>query len=221
MSETYYSAKELAQHLEMPDSSFRSMTDRLDREGIIQRTKKGTSWKYSEEAKSVLEIVRNLRAEDKGYDTIVRRLAPDERKYDTNIHEQASAQRKTNVNQSQDERELNARPTHIIARSAPDERELSARIINEMEEMVSRQLTNNNELAEKYARASFEIGQLQERVANLEDKLQQSEAERKLIASQLDAEREPIVRPAQDQRPITAWEAFVSFITGRPWEKQF
>jgi DNA-binding transcriptional MerR regulator len=103
-------------------------------------------WRLTQEQVRVLETVKALRAEDKGINTIARIIGP------VNFTEVSS----------EDQPQPDRSSTEVHPQS-PDLREL-------IRAEVSGAIQSNNDLAEKYARATFEIGTLQERVAQLQER---------------------------------------------------
>lgn len=105
-------------------------------------------WRLTADQVRILETVKALRAEDKGLNTITRLIGPVK-------FTEASSETQLQFDQVSPE----------VHPSSADLREL-------IRAEVSGAIQSNNDLAERYARATFEIGTLQERVAQLQEREQ-------------------------------------------------
>lgn len=118
-----------------------------ERVGIGRKNSSG-QWFYSEEDLKVLEIVRHLRESENGFDTIIRKIKPE-----TDAHGER----------------LDADGEPPTAPVGVDVESISKHLIETIREQTA--------LSEQYARATYEIGELRERVKNRDEKIAELQAQ--------------------------------------------
>lgn len=109
--------------------------------------------RFDEGSLEVLATVKKLRGKDKGYETIRRHIRP----------------------------EPDRSSTETSTSSPADEPETSWGSPDDIRAIVIDALKSENELAEKYARATYSIGQLEERVTTLSAQLEEAREKIKLL----------------------------------------
>lgn len=98
---------------------------------------------------------------------------------------------------------------------------------NTVQTVIDKALKENGSLSEKYARATFEIGQLQERVKHLEEKLESKEDEIKLLPAALEYEKLKMRTESQQSelesknKLIKELQKQLNFEQSKPWWKKF
>lgn len=111
----------------------------------IPRERKGTKWVYSDEAMDIFKAIKSMRENEHGMDTIRRTISKDVT-VPSSSHELVSVQAVSD-NRKED-------------------------LLDDIEKVMERALAKNNELSEKYARATYTIGQQDERIRALEETVQ-------------------------------------------------
>lgn len=135
-------------------------------------------WRFDEEALEVLKAVKDLRDQDRTFETIRRRIGEPELSAESSgLSDRLSPD--------------NLQPTTDERASSVDERMLAESLAGVIAPQLIDALAAQNELAEKYARATYTIGQLEERVSNLT--VQLAETKQRLLL--LDAPREEVRAP--------------------------
>lgn len=151
-----YTSKEIAEVLDISHSTVRNWGRKFD---IPRENKIGKGWIYDEEARRIFETIKSLRSDDCGYDTITRRLAPDNHECQSDSHD----------NQS------DTHDNHPIIKS----------LANEFQTVMKTELSAANQLAEKYARATYEIGELKAENKFLLSEIERLKSEKKGFFSKL------------------------------------
>lgn len=188
MSERTMTTSEAADALGMPVGTLKTWLERLPIP--VDLDSRGRR-RLTPSALEAIGIVKSLRESDAGYETIRRRLEP--------IHESAPADAEPDQPSAADQPGVIPAEREPIPGSAlPDVRELAGLLAAAVADVVKAE----NEQAEKYARATYEIGELRATTRGLE-------AERDRLAGEL-AE----VKAERDQA-----RALLAAPEPRPWWK--
>lgn len=143
---TTVTASDAAKHLGVGLTTLKTWAERV---GVGEKTSSGL-WLFTEQDMHVLGVVQMLRADDRGFDTITRRLQ--------------SELPERNGPADDTESPVPGGAGHYPAMS-PDE----------MRGLIVDAIQGQTELAEKYARATYEIGDLRATVRHLQAQLEEKE----------------------------------------------
>lgn len=138
-------AQEIAEHLNLGNTTVKEWSSKFG----IPRERRGVKWVYPSEALEIFETVKRLRDDGKGVNTI--------RQY---IHQPPDKEPIGN-HQSSD-----SYPTEARQSTGADS------LIIEVERIMEKKFLQHNDLAEKISRATYTIGQQEERIKTLERDLQ-------------------------------------------------
>ena len=169
------STAEASQETGIPEPTIKNWIGRLP---IPAEKDSAGRWRFGPEALDVLRAIKELRDEDRTFETIRRRIGEPEMSA-----ELSSA----NPGSSED----NPRLHHDEPAVSLDERRLADELAGAITPQLVEALKANNDLAEKYARAAHQIGQMEERVANLTTQLN---ADRDRHVQELEAARAEIAQ---------------------------
>lgn len=162
-------------------------------------------WRFDERALEVLRAVKDLRDSDRTFETIRRRI--DKRE---TSEQQDGAQDTPGARQVADE--YATTPQH-----PGDNRALSEALAAAVGPQLVEAIAGQTELAEKYARATYTIGQLEERTTTLQAQLADTRERMQLLQS-ADDERGQLSRDLADAKvKIAELEAHVARQAHRPW----
>lgn len=195
MADHAMTTAEAAEALGVPLGTLKTWLDRLP---IPVETDSRGRRRIPPEGLQAIAAVQSLRDGDAGYETIRRRLEPSP----------DSAAADPEGSQAEHQPEAGSSPAESAAPSAetqpsPGPALDEARLAQVVHDAVSFAVTNQTELAEKYARAAHQIGQLEERVANLTTQLH---VDRDRHARELEAARAEIALLKAPAAPRPWWK---------------
>lgn len=169
MHEHRSKAKDIAEALRVKPATIRKWVHEFD----IPHDRSTSEMVFDQEAITILNLVKQWKDEDgAGTQTIRRRIAHE-------THEESQAMREQ-CSENKD--------------NAAALREQQERIVADMQVAVTTAIRESNDLAEKYARATYQIGQQDERIKNLESQLKALPAPEEYY--KLKAENEQLKNPA-------------------------
>lgn len=145
----HYSTKDVANELDVSEQTIRLWSKTFD----IPYTKSSGNIRFGADVVRVFETIKHLRDENSGFETIRRRIC--------------SSTGETAMEPVAE----NKAPVALAPVSEPAAIEIEKNLEVVISESIKKNITANNELAEKYARATYRIGELETTVRFMQEKI--------------------------------------------------
>lgn len=197
-----YSTKDVSKELEVSEQTVRLWSKTFK----IPYTKSSGNIRFSQEALEIFETIKALRSENSGFDTIKRHI-------------------KKNIKTDNDTQALEPapeKPKAVEPVQAVDQTEAFVKVIHSLESVIDnsiqKSIKEQNELSERYARATYRIGELETTVKFLKEQVDKLEVEKEKAENkhlkQLEAKDEeilllkapPVVEEPEPEPPKGFWQ---------------
>lgn len=139
--------KQMSEEIEIAESTVRTWTKQFK----IPHKRKGVKLVFSEEASTLFKTIKNLKSDQHGMNTIRAKIGID--RHD-NQHDSMTTDMIENFSSHSQHDNRHVNMTTVIESS--------------IEKSINQAIQNNNELSEKYARATYTLGQQERDISYLE-----------------------------------------------------